>query len=213
MRYITGLLIGIVCFQLAGQAETPLNDHWKNGKITLNSGKILRGAIQYDLENEVVVLQRKGKMRAFGAQTVESFTVLDSSTGITHQYFTVPYTNESELPQLKFFRLVFDGAFTLFAREREVHRLATLTANYPMQFHPEDPKKAIAMDYYVFLPDGRFEVFQRGKQNLSQLLSLSEDEARKLNQFMIDSDIDLRRQTDIIRLIHHYVGDEAVARR
>ncbi|WKN44693.1 hypothetical protein [Tunicatimonas pelagia] len=214
MRYFIGMLLGVVCLIETVLAEQLKSDEeWKHGSIVLNSGQQFEGHLKYDLKNNIVVLQSGSKMLAFSAYSVESFIAIDTTTGFIQTFFTLPYSDAEKRPRLMFFQLVFNGAFSLFVRERKVPASATATHRYPTRLHPHKEGQAFAQDYFVFLPDGNFQRFKAGRSNLAKLFSLKESEAKQVDRFVTKNNIDFSRQSDIIRLIDHYISRRSIARR
>ena len=212
MRYFVGLLVGIVCFQISVQADTPWDNSWTDGQIVLKDGSVLKGKLRYNLENDVVVMQTKEQLRAFGVHSVELFTLNDTTKGVVQYYYTLPYQEYAQRPQLRFFKLVFEDSFALFVREKEVSRNALRLAKTPMRIHPSKDNLALLQKYYVLLPDGSFQKFRVRHRDIAEVRSLEENGSNQISRYIYENDIDLRRQTDIIRLIHHFVSQEYLVR-
>ncbi len=216
MRYFIGMLLGVVCLleSVTVLAEKSKSDEeWKYGKIVLNSGRQFEGHLRYNLENNVVVLQSGQQMLAFSAYSVESFMAIDTTSGFTQNFFTLPYSDTPARPRLMFFQLVFDGKFALFVREREVSVGSAATHRYPTRLHPNKEGRAFVQDYFVFLPNGNFQKFLVGRNNLAELFSLKGSEAKQVDRYVNKNNINFSRQPDIIRLIDHYINQKSIAQR
>ena len=214
MKYSIGVLLGVVCFFETVLAEkSSVGEVWKYGSIELNSGEQFKGHLKYDLKNNVVVLQSGQRMLAFSAYSVASFIAIDTTSGFTQTFFTMPYSDTQNRSRLMFFQLVFDGKFTLFVREREVSVSSASSHHYPVRLHPYKEGRAFEQDYFVFMPNGSFQKFQTGRNNLAKLFSLKEQEAKQVDRYVTTNKINFSRQPDIIRLINHYVNQKSIASR
>ncbi|MEM9832903.1 MAG: hypothetical protein AAF944_19885 [Bacteroidota bacterium] len=211
MRYLI-MLLGVVCFCHTVHAKSP-EEKWKFGSILLNSGQRFEGNLKFDLENDVVVLQKANRMLAFSAFSVKSFVAVDTVSGFTQSFFSLPYSDTRKRARLKFFQLVYDGRFALFVREKGVPANAVTTAHCPTRRNPHDQKKAFAHEYFVLLPNGNFQRFRAGRRHLTELFSLEEERVKQVGRYITKNDIDFSKQPDIIRLIYYCVNQETIASR
>ncbi|MEM8968148.1 MAG: hypothetical protein AAGE93_17145 [Bacteroidota bacterium] len=206
------VLLGVLCLFHTVQAKKT-KEKWKYGSIVLNSGQQFEGNLKFDLENDVVVLQKGKRILAFSAFSVQSFLAVDTTNGFTQKFFSLPYSEKRTRARSRFFQLVYDGRFALFVREKGVPVTAVSTANYPTRQNPNDQKKAYTHEYFVLLPDGSFQKFRAGRRHLAELFSLEEERAKQVGRYITNNDIDFSKQPDIIRLIHYCVNQETIASR
>lgn len=95
-----------------------------------------------------------------------------------------------------FFQLVFDGKVALFVREQEVSTSSASNHHYPVRLHLYKEGRAFEQDYFVFLPNGSFQKFQTGRNNLAKLFSLEEQAAKQVDRYVTANKINFGRQPD-----------------
>ena len=212
MRVFIVLVVGVLClnFDASGYGGISLKEHWEQGQVTLHSGQVIQGDLQYDMKENVVILKTGELVRAFSSYTVRSFTITDELA--PRKYFAVPYRQPKGIVQPLFFQIVFDGTFTLFVREREVGKDALRTTKLPTTKYHNESEKGVALQYYAYMPDGRFQEVTPSRRDLRQLFELNDEETKVLNRYIADENIDFTRQPDIIQLIYHFVAQAGSAK-
>lgn len=206
MRIFIVLIVGVLCLNLnaLGYGGTPIKESWEKGQITLHSGQVIQGELQYNMKENVVILKVGEQMRAFSSHSVRSFTITHGAA--PRKYFAVMFHLPSGKDEPQFFQIVFDGMFTLFVKEREVLKDALQGASLPFTRYCKEDESGVALKYYAYMPDGRFQQVSPNRHQLRRLFDLNDEGVKMLNRYILEQDIDFTRQPDIIRLIDHYVA-------
>ncbi len=130
-RLLVIVLLSFGAFELGAQ-NFPQNQ-WHLGEIHLINDTYVRGKVKYDLEHDVIQLDKDGRIETFSAKQVISFSLTAAPRklrgkveGRTERYFfSFPYTNKVGHKRPRFFEVIVEGKATLLAREY----IATVTNN------------------------------------------------------------------------------------
>jgi len=197
------MLLAIFSVEAGGINE---ND-WHRGVIVLNGGHTLKGKIQYDLEQNIAILKKGDKMKAFSVYDVNYFRFMDSKRRTLRKFFSMPYRLKSGQQRLMFFELVFEDNFVLFNREKTVRKKQAAVSELPFVEDRSngDEDKVKVFTYYVFTPEGKFVKIFTEKNDLANKLSLNREERRDMQRFIYENDLNLNNRSDFIRVIYEFV--------
>src|SRR4051812_25254894 len=91
---------------------------WHEGKIVLLQGDTLKGAVKYDLQQDLVQFNGAGqRVEAFTARKVLFFEIFDRTVSKYRQFFALPYATTTSYRTPVFFELLEEGKMTLLCRE------------------------------------------------------------------------------------------------
>jgi hypothetical protein len=197
-----GLLVACwMAFTGAGYAQQWPFQFWHEGRIILLQGDTLKGAVKYDLEQNVVQFGTGGgTFEAFSSRKVLFFEIFDKSVNKYRQFYALPYTRAGSYATPTFFELLEDGKMTLLAREALEYR------TYSYGFYGGSYTRQILVHKYFFLDDrGNIEEFTGGRAELLNMMGKSADHVEKYirsNRLKFDDKYDFARIIEYYNSLH-----------
>ncbi len=197
-----GLLVALsLAFAGTGYSQQWPFQYWHEGRIVLLDGDTLKGAVKYDLEQNVVQFGRGGgTFEAFSSRKVLFFEVFDKSVRRYRQFYALPYTRAGSYATPTFFELLEDGKMTLLAREALEYR------TYSYGFYGGSYTRQILVHKYFFLDEqGNIDEFTGGKADLLNMMGRSADSVEKYirsNRLRFDEKYDFARIVEYYNSLH-----------
>lgn len=184
-------------FARTGYSQQWPFQYWHEGRIVLLNGDTLKGALKYDLEQNVVQFgQGEGTFEAFSSRKVLFFEIFDKSVNRYRQFYALPYTRAGSYATPTFFELLEDGKMTLLAREALEHR------TYSYGFYGGSYTRQILVHKYFFLDEqGNINEFAGGKADLLNMMGRSADSVEK---YMRSNRLRFDEKYDFARIVAYY---------
>ena len=205
MKKVAISLILIFCVSSFAQSDGLFKKKWNPGEVFFIEGGSLSGEIQYDLDKNVVILKKDGKLKAYSVHSIDYFLVKDQKRKSVRKFYSMPYRLEDGQSRTMFFELVFNDNFALFNRGKTVRKQQAKFTEMPHVIDDEDQKNVEVFTYYVFTPEGNFRKIFTEENDLVMKLSLNRKEKKSLHRFIYDNDLDLKNRSDFIRVIYEFV--------
>ena len=196
----------LFCATMAHAQDFP-SQIWHQGKIFLTSGEVYTGKVKYDLETNIVQLQR-GSIETYSATLVDHFEIFDEYYGGIRTFYSLPYAVNSDYEVPIFFELLVQGEeITLLCRE---YITADSRGMYRSMYHPMymNPmyglpmmnSSRLAFDYY-FLTDSEIEKYGQKKK---ELLKLMEDKSDEMKLYIRKNRLSHDKRGDLLRITAYY---------
>lgn len=183
-------------------------NEWHDGMIVLNGGHKLEGKIQYDLKQNIAILKKDDRMKAFSVYDINYFRFMDDKRKTLRNFYAMPYRQANGQERLMFFELVFEDDFALFNRETTVRKKEAALSEMPFvddNRNSDRNENVKVFNYYVFTPDGKFVKIYTEKNDLADKLSLNREERKDMQRFIYENDLNLNNRSDFIRVIYEFV--------
>ncbi len=200
-------LICLLFYVYGANAHSFPSQLWHSGKVYLADGEIMEGMIKYDLENNLVKVQKK-TVKTFSAVSVHHFEIFDQQLGGVRVFYSLPYSSHSEYKVPTFFELLFEGEdMTLLCREyitidaRGMNNMAWAGMHMgPMWGPPIPGQNRLAFNFY-FLTGQQILAFNQKKRDL---LELMDDKSPEIRLFMRKYGLSQDRRGDLLRITAYY---------
>lgn len=172
-------------------------EFWHEGKIVLDSGDTLKGAIKYDMQSDLLQYQADNKNQSFSARNALFFEIFDVTIKQYRQFYSLPYTVSEGYKAPVFFELLTEGKITLLCREALEYR------TYSSSFYYYGSNTRLVMVYrYFFLQEtGNITEFIGKKNDWLNLMDKRSDEVEryaKTNRFAFDD------KYELVKIINYY---------
>jgi hypothetical protein len=170
---------------------------WHDGKIVLTSGDTLKGAVKYDLQQDLVQYTSHDKtVVAFTPRKILFFEIFDNTVNSYRRFFSLPYSSTGAYETLIFFELLEEGKLTLLSREALEYR------SVPIGFYGGSYNRLILVHYYFFMDEkGRITQFS-GKRN--DLIEMFGKHADTVQKYMRTNRLRFEEKPDFARIIAYY---------
>jgi hypothetical protein len=178
-------------------AQTFPFDLWHEGKVILDSGDTLVGAIKYDLQ-DLLQVRHQNKMESFSARKVLYFEIFDKGYKRYRTFYSLPYSANGTYKSPEFFEVLTEGKITVLSREKIEYR----TYGYsPFMYGSYNTRKVLVNIYYLLKENGNIENFS-GKRN--DWLDLMGNRANEVHDYAKDNKLSFDDKYELKRIIDYY---------
>ncbi len=185
-------------FYLTTSAQDFPSEIFHEGKLILESGDTLKGAIKYDLEQNLIQLKYKGKIHATSAGEMLYFEIFDKKQEKYRQFYVVPYGANSNYKSPHFFELLYQGDLSLLAREYV--RSENVGSNWG--YYGSYTRAVLDYSLYFFSKDAQQIIpFNKKKGDLLTIMSKRSGEIKK---FMKEHRLKADDIADVVQITIEY---------
>jgi hypothetical protein len=192
-----GLLVVLMCAQAAAAQEWPF-ELWHDGKVVLESGDTLKGAIKYDFQNDVIQLNQQNKVEAYTARKVLFYEIFDATVKRYRQVFSLPYSATGGYKAPVFFELLEDGKITLLCREALEYR----TVSSPYFFYGAHTRLVLVYKFFVMRENGT--IFPMENPKRTDWLNLMGRFSDEVQEYAKKNKLNFEEKYDLMRIIAYY---------
>lgn len=196
----------IITFEGWAQNKFP-SQVWHKGKITTSEGQEFAGLVLYDLENNIVQLQRES-IDTFGASNISQFEIFDEIYGGVRIFYSLPYALATDYETPVIFEVLTQGEdIALLCREFLTTDNRSMGMYNPMMMNPMwgDPMmrgmgQKLAFTYYFFKDDQ----IQRYSQKKKDLMVFFDDREEEVKLYMRKNRLAHDKRGDLLRITAYY---------
>ncbi|MFZ5973106.1 MAG: hypothetical protein ACOYXA_16080 [Bacteroidota bacterium] len=166
----------IACVAVALQAaaqEFPF-EYWHEGKMVLEGGDTLRGLVKYNLQTDLLQLQGNNTIETYTARKVLFFEIFDQTVKRYRQFFSLPYSANTDYKAPVFFELLEEGKLTVLCREALEYR--TISSFY---YYGTYTRLVLVNKYFLLDEDGTIIEFQGKKNDWLYLMGKHSEDVQK----------------------------------
>lgn len=193
--WLAWVWIGVATTSFAQQWPFEL---WHEGKVVLETGDTLRGAIKYDFQNDLLQLNQNGKVEAFTARKVFFYEIFDATVKRYRQVFSLPYSATGGYKAPIFFELLEEGKITLLSRESLEYR----TVSSPYFFYGSYTRLVLVYKYFLMRENGTLVAMENPKK--SDWLQLMGNYADEVQDYAKSNKLDFDEKYDLVRIVGYY---------
>ncbi|MCH7414290.1 hypothetical protein MM213_12390 [Belliella sp. R4-6] len=179
---------------------------WHKGKIVATDGREYTGFVQYDLENNIVQLQRES-IETFGASNVLQFEIYDEVYGGIRTFYSLPYALATDYQTPVLFEVLTQGDdVALLCREYVTTDNRSMGMYGPMMMNPMwggpmmGAGHRLAFNFYFF-KDGAIQKYSQKKKDLMDFFDDREDEVKL---YMRKNRLAHDKRGDLLRITAYY---------
>ena len=195
--FLTIVALLIVIDQRALAQDWP-SEMWHEGKFVLLEGDTLKGAVKYDLQQDLVQFTpSSAQITAYTARKVLFFEIFDQTVRRYRQFFALPYTTQSRYRAPIYFELLTDVKLTLLARESI--ELRTYSSMY--YYGSSYSRQVLVYKYFFFTEDGEIEEFTGNKNDLLDMMGKRGEDVEK---YIRSNKLRFEEKADFARIVAYY---------
>jgi len=195
MKPIT-LLVFLLASSLSFAQTFPF-DEWHDGKVVLESGDTIKGAIKYSLD-DLLQVRHQNKMESFSARKVLLFEFFDQGYKRYRTFYSLPYSTNGSYKSPVFFEVLTEGKITALSREKVEYRTYSYS---PFMYGSYNTRKILVNIYFLLKENGNIQDFS-GKR--SDWLDLMGNRSNEVHDYAKDNKLDFDRKYDLKRIIDYY---------
>ncbi|RAV98067.1 hypothetical protein [Pseudochryseolinea flava] len=181
----------------ASAQEWP-SEMWHEGKIVLLEGDTLKGAVKYDMQQDLIQFTPSASQTiAYTARKILYFEIFDQTVRRYRQFFALPYTTQSRYRAPVFFELLTEGKLTLLARESI--ELRTYSSMY--YYGSSYSRQVLIYKYYFLTEEGDIEEFTGNKNDLLDMMGKYDEDVEK---YIRTNKLRFEDKADFARIVAFY---------
>jgi hypothetical protein len=176
------------------QAQSFPFDYWHDGKVVLESGDTLRGALKYDL-SDLLQVKHDNRLESFSARKVLFFEIFDQIYKRYRTFYALPFALEGQYKTPVFFELLSEGKLTVLTREKLEYK----SYSSPYYYYGSYTRLVMVNIYYLLKEDGTIEQFLSKKSDWYELMGNKADDVHdyaKQNRLSFDDKYQLKNIID-----------------
>ena len=178
-------------------AQTFPFEEWHDGKVVLDSGDTLKGAIKYGLD-DLLQVRHQNKMESFSARKVLLFEFFDQGYKRYRTFYSLPYSTNGSYKSPVFFEVLTEGKITTLSREKVEYRSYGYS---PYMFGSYNTRKVLVNIYFLLKENGNIEGFTAKRSDWLDMMGSRADE---VHDYAKDNKLDFDRKYDLKRIIDYY---------
>ena len=199
----------------SGAQDFP-SELWYLGELRLKDGTRLKGNLMYNLEKDLVQLERDERIETYSAQQVISFVLSlpesdDEESGYRY-FFSLPMADNTGYKRLSFFEVMVEGKATLLVREyiatvsdntnwqRNMSNLRGFSRMDAQSLRPAT-RQVLAHKMYLGSLDGKIREIPKKRR---EVLYLFRDHEKTMKKYIKAKKLRLDRIGDMARFFIHY---------
>jgi hypothetical protein len=191
------VLVGVGISWLSYAQDWPF-ELWHEGKVVLETGDTLKGAIKYDFQNDLLQLNQNGKVEAYTARKVLFYEIFDATVKRYRQVYSLPYSRTGGYKAPIFFELLEEGKITLLAREALEYR----TVSSPYFFYSNYTRLVLVYKYFLMRDNGSIIEIENPKKG--DWLQLMGNYADEVQRYAKTNKLEFDEKYDLVRIIAYY---------
>jgi hypothetical protein len=172
-------------------------EYWHEGKIILDTGDTLKGAVKYDMQNDLLQFQADDKNQSFTARKVLLYEIFDVTTKQYRQFYSLPYSVSNGYKAPVFFELLTEGKITLLCREALEYRSFSSSFYY----YGSNTRLVLVYKYFLLEDDGNIVEYTGKKSDWLDLMDKRSDDVQryaKTNKLSFDD------KNELVKILTYY---------
>lgn len=193
--------ITLVLYLLVGlgtiSAQQFAFEYWHEGKVILDTGDTLKGALKYDMQNDLLQFQVNEKNQSFTARKVLFYEIFDVTIKQYRQFYSLPYSVSSGYKAPVFFELLAEGKITLLCREALEYRSYSSSFYY----YGSTTRLVLVYKYFLLQDDGNIVEYNGKKSDWLDVMDKRSDDVQryaKTNKLSFDD------KSELVKIITYY---------
>lgn len=190
-------VIGLLIIFSGAQAQRFPFEFWHEGRLVLEEGDTIRGNIKYDLQNDLLQLEKDGKLESLTARKVVFFEIFDKSIKKYRQFYSLPYNTSGQYRAPVFFELLAEGKMTLLSRESIEYRSSPSSFYY----YGSTTRLVLVNKYFLLKDNGAIEAFTGNRNDLTYLMGNYGDTVEK---YIKSNKLSIEKKYDFAQIVGYY---------
>lgn len=191
------LIIYFSAFTL--QAQVFPSQVWHEGKVFLVDGETLSGRIKYDLDNDLIQLERQNRIQTFSSRKILKFEIFDEGFNSYRLFYSLPYKVKPNYETLILFEILHEGSLSLLCREFIVQEAIPQFGYYPR--FGGMTRMRLTYEYFFLTENGNIDRYTPKK---GDLLHIMRNRSAEVKSFMKKNKLKYDRREDLAKVTAFY---------
>ena len=192
MRFLIVLELILVSTWANGQYFP--SEHWHEGYLVTVDSDTLSGLLKYDLENDLVQIERNGRIQTYSSRKMTFFEIFDGVTENYRKFYSIAYSVNIDYKVPRIFEMLYLGELTLLARESIVQEAASPR---PYQVYGRRLKHR----FFFVDTESNITLFTNKR---SELLDLMAPKSNEMKSYIKKNNLRVDRVPELVRITAFY---------
>jgi hypothetical protein len=171
-------------------------EQWHSGYMIIEGGDTLKGQIKYNLQTDLIQLQRENSIETYTARKVVFFEIFDVVAKEYRRFYSLPFSPTGGYRAPMFFELLTEGKMTLLAREALEYK--TYSSFY---YYGSYTRLVLVYRYYLLEENGEIREFQGKKNDWIYAMGNYGDEVQK---YVKANKLDFDDKRELTKIVEYY---------
>jgi hypothetical protein len=193
----------VLCFILfisftVGYGQEFSSDLFHEGFLVTTKKDTLRGALKYDMQQNIVHMIDQGKIKTYSSQKIFYFEIFDITVDNYRQFYAMPYKVGMSYKIPILFELQYEGPLSLLTREAIIQETVPSTGTY---WGGGYTQLRLVYSYFFVNKKGEITLFTGRKKELMELMK---DKSKYLKEYIKEYKLQVDEIQDLIRITAFY---------
>lgn len=172
------------------------SEHWHEGYLVSNDGDSLRGKLKYDMESDLVQLDKNGRIQTFSGRNMSYFEIFDAVTENYRQFYVIPFSVNVEYKVPRIFEMLYLGELSLVSREAIVNEAVN-----PSSFSYYGSTRRLSNVFYFVYKDGKVVKYENKRNHLMEVMG---EKSKDIRAYMKKNHLRSDKLQDLVRITAFY---------
>jgi hypothetical protein len=191
------VLISLISYSIVYGQEFS-SDLFHEGFLVTNKKDTLRGALKYDMQQNIVHMIDQGKIKTYSSQKIFYFEIFDVTVDNYRQFYAMPYKVGMSYKIPILFELQYEGPLSLLTREAIIQESVPNTGSY---WGGGFTQLRLVYSFYFVNKKGDITMFTGRKKELMELMK---DKSKYLKEYIKEYKLQVDEIQDLIRITAFY---------
>ena len=174
------------------------SDLFHEGFLVTTKKDTLRGALKYDMQQNIVHMIDQGKIKTYSSQKIFYFEIFDVTVDNYRQFYALPYKVGMSYKIPILFELQYEGPLSLLTREAIIQETVPSTGTY---WGGGYTQLRLVYTYFFVNKKGEITLFTGRKKELMELMK---DKSKYLKEYIKEYKLQVDEIQDLIRITAFY---------
>jgi hypothetical protein len=174
------------------------SDIFHEGFLVTTKKDTLRGALKYDMQQNIVHMIDQGKIKTYSSQKIFYFEIFDVTVDNYRQFYALPYKVGMSYKIPILFELQYEGPLSLLTREQIIQETVPSTGTY---WGGGFTQLRLVYSYFFVNKKGEVSLFTGRKKELMELMK---DKSKYLKEYIKEYKLQVDEIQDLIRITAFY---------
>lgn len=174
------------------------SDLFHEGFLVTNNKDTLRGALKYDMQQNIVHMIDQGKIKTYSSQKIFYFEIFDVTVDNYRQFYSLPFKVSMGYKIPILFELQYEGPLSLLTREAIIQESVPSPSVY---WGGSFTQLRLVYTYYFVDKQGKIVLFTGRKK---ELLELMKNKSKYVKEYIKEYKLQVDELQDLIRIAAFY---------
>lgn len=179
-------------------AQTFPSQIWHEGKVILLTGETIKGAIKYNLDNDLILVNTNNTIQTFSSRKISNFEIFDEGFNAYRLFYALPYQVRPNYEAPLLFEVLHEGPLSLLCREFIVQE-SIPQFGYYSRYNMR--RSRLTFDFFFLKENGGIDKYIPNKK---ELLHVMRNKSSEIKSFVKKNKLRYDRREDLAKITAYY---------